>query len=54
MPTVLLYVTPPTEPCTNPDHKAPDKSTLTQGLWVHTCPKCGWVTTIHVKGDDEL
>lgn len=54
MPTTLIYRTAPEKSCDSPDHKAPAKSTLGPGLWRHDCPKCLWVTTINVKGPDDL
>ena len=54
MPTTLIYHTPPKVPCDHLDHKPPPREDLGPGLWRHDCPKCLWVSTIDVKGPDNL
>lgn len=54
MPTRLIYEHLPTKPCENPDHRHPPIETLTPGFWVHECPACGWVTSIHVPHPEDL
>lgn len=37
-------------PCTHPGHKPPSYIYFEPGVYEHTCPNCGEVTTFRVEG----
>jgi hypothetical protein len=48
MPLKKIRDITPQERCIHPDHNFPSMILLSPGVWEHTCPKCGKVTTVTV------
>lgn len=57
MPTKKIADLPSVKDCTHPDHKPPTLQVFEDGIYEHTCPKCGmktkFVVNKSVAYDDE-